>query len=240
MELYNKTKKLPNYECSPIHENMILFDYMKTLEEITLTVNEERYFLVVQYKRIKNIIFKYDRENTFQVSAPYGTTPSKIKATFNVLYPRLVRLKKKPVIPFSDFTYVYGAKVAVDSLKEIFNLKTTPATLESFYQQAKKMFLAYLTSRVRHYEEVMRIKEPYNVKLKLMATRWGSNSRQTHSLNLNFKLIHFSKEIIDALIVHELGHEFFRNHSQDFYSYLRTIIPNYDELDRKLMRYIYA
>lgn len=232
--------EISHNECTFIQENVVLFLYMPIVEKVTLEIDNESYLLTVQYKRIKNIIFKYDRDNSFSVSAPLGTTPSKIKEAFTALYPRLVRLKSKPVIPFSNVTYVYGEQVSTDSLKEIFNLKETPPTLESFYKASKKVFLKYLTSRVRHYEQVMKIKNPYNVKLKLMATRWGSNSKQTHSLNLNFKLIHFSKEIIDALIVHELGHEFFRNHSQEFYIYLRTIIPNYDELDRKLMRYIYA
>lgn len=200
-----------------------------TYELIEIIVNEQVYFLSVQHKRMKNIVFRHAENNTFNVSAPYGTTPSKICESFIALYPRLLKLKNKPTIPFGDFTYLYGEEVS-----------PVPATIEDFYKQHHNEFLAYITSRVRFFEGVMKIKKPYNVKVKLMSSRWGSNSKQTHSISFNYKLMHFSKEIIDALVVHELGHHYFRNHSDKYYNYLRSIIPNYDELDRKLMRYIYA
>lgn len=209
-------------------------------EVVEVTVNSETHYLFIEYKRIKNIIFKYDKDNNFFVSAPYGSTPSKIHEAFFELYPRLLKLKDKPSIPFNEFTYVFGIKHSINTLKEEFTLAKIPLNIEEFYKLIHKDFLNYLKERVSHFETVMKIKQPYNVKLKLMKTRWGSNSKQTHTLNLNYRLIHFSKEIIDALLVHELGHFYFRNHSEKYYNYLRTIIPNYDELDRKLMRYIYA
>ena len=41
-------------------------------------------------------------------------------------------------------------------------------------------------------------------------------------------------EAIDAVVVHELSHIVYPNHSKDFYKLIEKYMPNYKELDKYL------
>ena len=45
-----------------------------------------------------------------------------------------------------------------------------------------------------------------NVKVKDQSTRWGSYSKRTNCIYLNFRLLSAPPEVLDYVIVHELAH----------------------------------
>lgn len=200
------------------------------------------YTLYLNYKRIKNVIFrvKEGEENAFLVSLPFGTRLSELEKLFVKSYGRLLKLetKVKPV-PFNEFTYVFGEKVEVASLKERFNLKKDVTNLDAFYTAMRKVLLTFLKEEVEFYALKMKITIPYLVRTRKMKTRWGTNSRHTLTLTFNEKLIHFHKDIIKALVVHELAHHYISGHGPDFYEYLETIIPLYKHYDKLLKEHKY-
>ena len=59
-------------------------------------------------------------------------------------------------------------------------------------------------------------------------TRWGSCSANG-SLNFSWRLIMAPLEAVDYVVVHELVHTIFHNHSQRFWSNVEAIMPNYKE-----------
>jgi predicted metal-dependent hydrolase len=82
---------------------------------------------------------------------------------------------------------------------------------------------------------------PYQIKpdrgfeLRTMSKRWGSCT-PTSRIFLNPLLISAPKDCIDYVIIHELCHLRFPNHSTSFYQLLASILPDYryrkDYLDR--------
>lgn len=69
----------------------------------------------------------------------------------------------------------------------------------------------------------------------------GDSTSQFGSCNVNKKELHFSNRLImlpedkvDAIIVHELCHIKYANHSQEFYNLVKKFIPNYEEIDKWL------
>ena len=72
-----------------------------------------------------------------------------------------------------------------------------------------------------------------------MKTRLGSNSRKTNKLAFSLSLVHYSKDIIDSVIVHELAHYYEFNHSFKFYNIVYKYCPNYKILRKKLIKGIY-
>lgn len=203
---------------------------------INIETNTQTYTLFVTYKKMKRLIFRYDSATSFLVSAPYKTSDSEIKSVFIKQLSKLLKLKPQEVPPFGETIFYLGEEVQLTDLLAVLKVKKVPTTIEEFYVFTKKKILFYIEARVRHFESVMKISPPYRVRLRLMKSRWGSNALSTHSLTFNPKIIHFHPDIIDSLVVHELGHFYFRNHSSAYYDYLRTILPNYDNLDRKLKR----
>ena len=79
----------------------------------------------------------------------------------------------------------------------------------------------------------MGVELEYKVKIKEMKSRLGSNSKATNTLNFTSKLIHFSKDAIDSVIIHELAHYFYFDHSKNFYDVVYKYCPNYDKLNKE-------
>ncbi len=67
-----------------------------------------------------------------------------------------------------------------------------------------------------------------DVKINSARTRWGSCSSR-HVINLSWKLIAASQELIDYVIVHELCHTCYMDHSQEFWTMVQQVIPDYKQ-----------
>jgi len=55
-----------------------------------------------------------------------------------------------------------------------------------------------------------------NISIKSLQTRWGSCSSKKN-LNFSYKIIFLSEKDQNYLIVHELSHLTYMNHSKDFW-----------------------
>ena len=64
-------------------------------------------------------------------------------------------------------------------------------------------------------------------------TRWGSCTAQG-KIRLNWRLIHFSAEIIDYVVAHELSHLREMNHSPKFWATVASVLPDYERAKRQL------
>jgi predicted metal-dependent hydrolase len=67
-----------------------------------------------------------------------------------------------------------------------------------------------------------------DVRLKDNMSNWGSCSRR-NNINLDFRLLFAPRDVMDAVIMHELAHTKHRNHSSAFYTTLTDIMPDYKE-----------
>ena len=122
-------------------------------------------------------------------------------------------------------------------------LLANPDKLETFLQKLekklKKWFLKYITYRHREYEKKM--KTCMNkVRVRKMFTRYGSNSVGRKSITYSTILMHYSSDVIDSVIVHELAHCFEHNHGPNFYKIVRKYCPNYDDLHTRLKKGVYS
>ena len=217
--------------------------FMQT-HEIIININDisTTYTFNLHYKRMKNIVFRAeeDTKNSFKVSLPYGTRLSELEKVFMRNLPSLERLQsKKRVIPFQEFTYIYGQKILIKDIATLYSLRKNPIDLTSFYKLIKPVVLKYLIEKVAFYSDVMNIPVTYKIRIRTMKTRWGTNSKKTMTLTFNERIIHFHPRIIDALIVHELGHYFISGHGPKFYNYLEKVFPEYRKYDKMLMGYNY-
>lgn len=78
------------------------------------------------------------------------------------------------------------------------------------------------------------------LRVKKMKTRWGSLSQRGY-INLNLALIHYPPSVLDMVVVHELSHCRYFNHSAHFYRLMTAIKPDWrnDEVHLKNSKYRY-
>lgn len=62
------------------------------------------------------------------------------------------------------------------------------------------------------------------ITVRNQKTRWGSCSSKGN-LNFNWRLLQAPKEILDYVVVHELCHLVYMNHSRQFWNLVETVLP---------------
>lgn len=80
--------------------------------------------------------------------------------------------------------------------------------------------------RVAHYAARLGV-SVNKVRLSQAKTRWGSASVDG-TIRLHWRLVHFSLDIIDYVVAHELAHLKEMNHSPRFWEVVRTLMPEFD------------
>lgn len=100
---------------------------------------------------------------------------------------------------------------------------------------AKKAFEVYyiekglqrISDRVKYYAPKVGVTAS-SIKVKDMGFRWASCSA-SGALNFHWKCMMAPAKIIDYIIVHELCHIHYRNHSEAFWNEVDKVIPDYRE-----------
>ena len=87
-----------------------------------------------------------------------------------------------------------------------------------------------------YYDKVIR---KYNVDkptitIKKMKTLWGSCSPQKCKITLNEYLMKANIRCIQYVVLHELTHLLYPNHSSDFYTFMTIHMPDWEERKKQL------
>jgi len=127
---------------------------------------------------------------------------------------------------------IYNNKFIIKDNKIIISSKYKSADV---FKLVKEHFKTYLIDRVDYYSSIFG-KKP-NLVLKDMKSKYGYNRYQDNIICLSKRLIHFPKDFIDYVIIHEFCHYYVHNHSNDFYSEVIKYMPNYKEILRRAKKY---
>ncbi len=99
------------------------------------------------------------------------------------------------------------------------------AIVRWYFEQAKRV----LSERTQYYSGLM--EAAYGrITVRDQKSRWGSCSRKGN-LNFNFRLVMAPLEIVDYVVVHELCHLKYMDHSPQFWEEVEKVLPDYK--DRK-------
>ena len=93
-------------------------------------------------------------------------------------------------------------------------------------KEFKKELNTILYEKLEYYSKLMNLKYA-GYSIKAMSTRFGSCNTKTKKLNFNINLIFMKEEVLDSIIVHELSHIVYANHSDSFYSLVYKYSKNY-------------
>ena len=206
------------------------------VKEFIYFVDDKPYQVEIIYKRMKNIYFRFNGE-IFKVTCPYRTTITAIKSGLDKYAKKIISRNVKFNAESDDYIYIFGNKILLSYPGEI-NFSDGGVISykdnDDLHKKLKKWFLNVLKRRTEYFAKLMHA-PAYLVKLRKMKSRYGSNNRNTKTITYSLTLIHYSIEIIDSVVVHELTHCFVYDHSDNFYRLLYKYCPNYDTLRKKLI-----
>jgi predicted metal-dependent hydrolase len=130
----------------------------------------------------------------------------------------------------SNFAKLYRGKLLVTTqAKDEAKIK---AYIEAWYRTKA---LKRITERVNYYQTYFDIK-PKSIKVKEQQKRWGScNSKG--DLMFNWRSVMAPANVLDYIVVHEMCHLVYFNHSADFWNLLSGILPDYKKRKELLKNY---
>ncbi len=92
----------------------------------------------------------------------------------------------------------------------------------------------YIPERVEYFAK--KFDKKYNkIKITSAKTRWGSCTSQKN-LNFSYRLIQAEREAIDYVIIHELAHLKYMNHSKKFWNHVEEMMSDYKQWDNWLKK----
>ncbi len=208
-------------------------------KEFYYPYEDKNYLVRVTYKRSRTISYRY-KDGLFIVYAPIFTSQKTIIKGLDKYADKLIEENAHLLGENEDYIYILGKKIFKKPGVILFNdgSQITFKDDVELHKKTKAWFLALITRRVRHYEQVMGTYEN-KVSVRDMNTRYGSNTPRNHSIRFSLVLMHFSLDVIDAIVVHELAHCFVHGHGKDFYSIVEKYYPNYKYAHKKLRKGIF-
>ncbi|MBR3917952.1 MAG: M48 family metallopeptidase [Clostridia bacterium] len=182
--------------------------------------------------------------NSF-VAEKQGWISKKINsvATFDEKYSSIT-MSTGDVVPFVGEDYIVELcetqDVAFDG--KVIKLPNSEHSKDVLTEYLKKQALFIISERVERYSKLMGV-QANSIKITDAKHRWGSCS-QNNSLNFAWRLVMCPMSVIDYVVVHELSHIDYKNHSKQFWVRVRTVLPKFEleqnwlKANRKIMEII--
>ncbi len=92
-------------------------------------------------------------------------------------------------------------------------------------ERLRKLARPILENRVRYFAAQMGVAYK-RISIKCQKSRWGSCS-SNRNLNFNALLLFVPKEVLDYVVVHELCHLLEMNHSDNFWTHVKEVLPDF-------------
>lgn len=105
--------------------------------------------------------------------------------------------------------------------QKVFNIPQDEALL------LRKKAEIYIPLRVEYYSKIMGLSYG-TVKITSAKKRYGSCSGK-NNLCFSLYLMQFPLEAVDYVVVHELSHIVYKNHSKEFYKHIEKYMPDYKQ-----------
>jgi len=142
--------------------------------------------------------------------------------------------KKKEDTSFKLFGDIYDI---------IYGFNNTEISENKIYTKDEKTLNKFLSKyifsiyeeRILYWYNLFEENIPYpNLKIRKMTSRWGVCNLKNKNVTLNLELSKYKIEALDYVIVHELSHFIYPNHSKDFWNLVSKYYPNYKNIRKYL------
>lgn len=159
----------------------------------------------------------------------YEIIPSRIKNMYiyikegKVTVKVPIRLKEKQIHEF----LTKKAKWIYENLKKENQKREEPIELEDIKRLEKSV-----KDNIKKYTDLLK-ETPNKVRIRDIKYAWGSCS-SNRNITINQKLAKKDEKIIEYVVLHEMCHLKYMNHSKAFWNLVEIHLPNYKEYRKKL------
>ena len=163
---------------------------------------------------------KYRIEKSFRKTC---TIQVNIDGTVVVRAPLFMPERKIRQFVLKKTPWIIKTKEKLDIRKQQIS-QVNPIT-RSEIEQLGKLALEIIPKKVEYYSKILQVQ--YNrITIRNQKTRFGSCSSKGN-LNFNCIIMLMPEQVQDYVVVHELCHLKFMNHSSDFWAEVEACLPQY-------------
>jgi len=129
-------------------------------------------------------------------------------------------------VPPKNHIQVWGEWISLKNVQNLPGLVDFEFELE---KGLKALLKVYLEEQVAFWAEKMGVTEQVqSIGVRFYKTRWGSCDAQGR-LRFNWRLVAMPKEVVQYVVIHELCHLVYLNHSSLFWQLVAKFCPNYSQ-----------
>lgn len=229
--------------------------------KIWLPKQNKKISIPIDYKDIKSIRLKVDRDGKVKISAPfsvnlktiYDFVLSKAKWLDNKVYEISSYQRQNNITSISDNSLIriLGSDYIVilrTAQKNHINIEDNYIIIYSgnISDQAlikkhleiflRKALLQIVNEYIKKWCNLIKDKRIVvnRVNIRRMKTLWGSCNRKKQKITINYYLYQTIPHNIEYIVLHELLHFIVQNHSKDFYNLLNKYMPDWKERKKGL------
>ena len=210
---------------------------MRYLVENKIILDSAEITYIFVPKRIKNIYFRFKDDGKLYVSGPSRTQKNieklllQNKESILKLYQKNALKKEKPITYLGRelSLIITNAKPAL--YDDVIYAESKDAALNYLYKQS----LPYFQKRVDVLKQEFDNLPNFMVRTRLMKTKWGVCNIRNNNITLNSELYKYDITCLDYVIVHELSHFIYPNHSKNFWLQVSKYYPKYKDA-RKMLK----
>ena len=205
----------------------------------TYILNDKEYKIEIIRKNNKNTYLRV-KEGKIIITTNYLTS----SYTINKLIKDNTAFINKCLIKNNQKMEDTSFKLFGNNYDIVYGFNDTEINKNKIYTKNEKTLNKYLSNYIKNiYQERLdyyyklfqeNIPSP-NLKIRKMTSRWGVCNLKNNNVTLNLELSRYDTNALDYVIVHELSHFIYPNHSKDFWTLVGKYYPKYKEV-RKYLR----
>lgn len=198
--------------------------------------------IIINRKNNKNTYLRVDENLNIVISTGYFVTKNKLQKFIDSNEKAILKMidkQKEKNNRKKDFRYlgnkyeiIYDKNYKSVEINDKKIVAPDEKTLKKWYnKETRELFLERLKVNYNRFDEEI----PFpSLRIRTMKTRWGVCNIKTKTVTLNSLLMEYSTEKLDYVIVHELSHLIYFNHSKDFWNLVSKYVPNYKQVRKEL------
>lgn len=209
---------------------------------MTYEINGEKYPVIIEKKNNRNTYIRIKEDLSISVTTNYLASKHYIRNLLDNNYEALEKMLNKRLkeLKRSEKFFYLGQKYDIIIVPTIDKIDFDDNriyvkdydTLERWYKsEIKRIIEERFVVNLNLFKEVDFIPK---LKIRKMKTRWGVCNKRDNSVTINSRLIEYSLDKLDYVIVHELSHFVHFDHSKDFWNLVSNYCKDYKKIRKEL------